>query len=64
MSQAANSARTGMPLNIEGGRYGVRKSVQRDQDRINKELAEAEKLLKQIENNEVGFGTNEEKQEA
>lgn len=63
MSQAANSARTGMPLNIEGGRYGVRKSVQRDQDRINKELAEAEKLLKQIENNEVGFGTNEEKQE-
>ena len=40
MSQAANSARTGMPLNIEGGRYGVRKSVQRDQDRINKELAE------------------------
>ena len=64
MSQAANSARTGMPLNIEGGRYGVRKSVQRDQDRINKELAEAEKLLKQIENNEVGFGTNEEKQES
>ena len=63
MSQAANSARTGMPLNIEGGRYGVRKSVQRDQDRINKELAEAEKLLKQIENNEVGFGTNEEKQQ-
>lgn len=64
MNQAANSARTGMPLNIEGGRYGVRKSVQRDQDRINKELAEAEKLLKQIENNEVGFGTNEEKQES
>ena len=64
MSQMANSARTGMPLNIEGGRYGVRKSVQRDQDRINKELAEAEKLLKQIENNEVGFGTNEEKQES
>lgn len=64
MSQTANSARTGMPLNIEGGRYGVRKSVQRDQDRINKELAEAQKLLDQINKNEVSFGTTEEKQES
>ena len=60
-NNAIGAARFGTEIDTRAGRTGVRKSVQRDQDRINKELKEAEELLKKIENNEVSFGTSEER---
>lgn len=60
-NNAISAARFGTEIDTSAGRTGVRKSVQRDQDRINKELKEAEELLKKIENNEVSFGTSEER---
>lgn len=61
INNAIGAARFGTEIDTSAGRTGVRKSVQRDQDRINKELKEAEELLKKIENNEVSFGTSEER---
>lgn len=61
MNNQISAARYGTPIDTRAGRTGVRKSLQQDQDRINKELKEAEELLKKIENNEVSFGTAEEK---
>lgn len=64
LNQTAISARYGTPLNIQEGRYGVRKSVQRDQDRINKELKEAQEILDKINGDQFNFGTTEEKKTA
>ena len=61
INNAIGAARFGTEIDTSAGRTGVRKSVQRDQDRINKELKEAEELLKKIKNNEVSFGTSEER---
>ena len=60
-NNAIGAARFGTEIDTSAGRTGVRKADQRDQDRINKELKEAEELLKKIENNEVSFGTSEER---
>lgn len=61
INNAIGAARFGTEIDTSAGRTGVRKSVQRDQDRINKELKEAEELLKKIKNNEVSFGASEER---
>ena len=63
MNNQISAARFGTPIDTTPGRTGVRKSLQQQQDRVNKELAEAKKLLDQINNNELSFGTAEEKQE-
>lgn len=62
VSNEISAARYGTPIDTRAGRTGVRKSLQRDQDRINKELEDAQKILEQIQNNELSFGTNEEKE--
>ena len=64
MNNQISAARFGTPIDTTPGRTGVRKSLQQQQDRVNKELAEAKKLLDQINNNELSFGTVEEKQES
>lgn len=64
MNNQISAARFGTPIDTTPGRTGVRKSLQQQQDRVNKELAEAKKLLDQINNNELSFGTAEERQES
>ncbi len=56
-----SAARYGTPIDTRAGRTGVRKSLQQDQDRINKELEDAQKLLEKMQNNEIGFGGIDEK---
>lgn len=61
MNNQISAARYGTPIDTREGRTGVRKSLQQDQDRINKELKEIEDLLKKVENDELSLGTAEEK---
>lgn len=57
MNNQIAAARYGTPIDTRGGRYGVRKSLQKDQDRINAELKEVEDLINKINNNEIGYGS-------
>ena len=59
-SQIVASARVGAPVDIKPGRYGVYKDIQKDQDRVNKELKETEELLKKVNSDEINFGTKNE----
>ena len=61
MNNQISAARFGTTIDTSKGRTGVRKSVQIDQDRINKELKDLEDLEKKILNNELSFGTKESK---
>lgn len=62
MNNRINAARYGTPIDTDlNNRKGVRKEVQKNQDRINKQLKELEDLEKKILNNEVTLGGNDEK---
>ncbi len=61
MNNQINAAKYGTPIDTDvNNRKGVRKQVQKDQDRINKELKDLEDLEKKILNNELTLGSNDE----
>lgn len=61
MNNQISAARYGTPIDTDlNNRKGVRKQLQKDQDRVNKELKEAQELLDKINNDKVSFGTNDE----
>ena len=60
MNNQISAARFGTPIDTDlNNRKGVRKQVQKDQDRINKELKELEALEKKILNDQVSLGGND-----
>lgn len=61
MNNQISAARFGTQIDTDtNNRKGVRKQLQIDQDRVNKELKEAQELLDKINNDKVNFGTNDE----
>ncbi len=61
MNNQISAARYGTPIDTDlNNRKGVKKQVQKDQDRINKQLKELEDLEKKILNNEVSLGGKDE----
>lgn len=60
LNNEITAARYGVPIDTRPGRTGVRKSVQKDQDRINRELKEVEDLINKVNTDKLSFGTPEE----